>query len=99
LLERPAKEYFRVLLGQVVSLQHSIWLIPLVNPIDHAQQRESRGTRSYISFRLAKALDFRNEVLNEVDVILLAGIDFFAQRGWQRVVFMQHHGNLAVGRA
>src|SRR5262245_45269685 len=93
---RPLKKNFCVLLNEVVFLQGPLWSIPLVDPIDHSQQREGGGTGRDAGFRRSPTLHFGNQVLHKMYIIFLAGIDSLAKRWRQRVIFMQHHGDLPV---
>src|SRR5450631_2208865 len=43
-------------------------------------------------------MDVGDEILDEVQVIFLAPVDLAAERGWQRMVLVQHHRNLTVFR-
>ena len=96
-------------------MQPTLRFIPLVNPIDHAQQRKSRGARAHsalgmnavtslplpflLRFVLHFLLHFPHQVFEEVYIIFFAGVDALAQSRRKRMIFVQHHRNFAVPRA
>ena len=88
---------------EVLRLQVALGLIPLVNPIDHAQQGEGSGARADGAFCMTSALSaglhVGDQALDEVYVFLLSSIDTFAQRGRERMVLVQHDSDFAVARA
>ncbi len=81
-----------------MRLQVSFWFVPLVNPVDHAEQSEGCSSRGDRSLSLAASLHFCHQAFYEVYVFLLASIDPAPQRGRQRMVFVQHDGDLAIAR-
>ena len=78
--------------NQVVRLQFPFRLVPLVDPVDHAEQSKGSGARAHRALRRPGALSFflniGDQALHEVDVLLLALVDSLAERGRQRMVFI-----------
>ena len=82
-----------------MSLQVALVLVPLVDPVDHAEQREGRRACGDRTFGLASPLHLGYEVFDKVDVFLFTSIDPAPQSRRQRMVLMQHNGDLAIARA
>src|SRR5579864_4072066 len=99
LRQYSSKNKFGKLRDQVVRLQFSFRLVPLVDPVDHAQQSESGSTRADSRLCSPAALHVGNQALHEMHIFLLAMVDALAQRRGQRMVFVQHDGDLAIAWA
>src|SRR6266404_802876 len=95
-LHSPAKEDLRVLTDNRVAGERAFRLVPLIDPVDHAEQCESRSARRDLRGRTAVPLHVTNQVLDEVYVIFLARIDFAPEPGRQRMILVQHDRDLAV---
>src|SRR6266436_7622028 len=93
---RAVEKNIRVLLHQRVSRQRPTGFVPLINPVDHADQGKGGRPRRDRRRGITLALDVGDEVLDEVQVILLASVDFSPERGWKRMILVQHNRNLAV---
>src|SRR6266849_3778257 len=98
-LECPGEENFRVLAYQVFLLQSTLRPVPLVDPVDHAQQREGRCPWADYSLGLPRALQLGDQALHEMYIVFLARVDAASQRRRQGMVFVQHHRDLAVAHA
>src|SRR5437588_1294248 len=97
-LKSPGEKDFGVLPDEVLLLQRTFWPVPLVNPIDHSEQCErSRPMRDVSA--LAHALNFQDQLLDKMDVLLLASVDALAQPGRQGMIFMENYGDLPVARS
>src|ERR1019366_4976293 len=94
--DRPPKKDVRELADNRVAGERSAGLIPLVNPVDHADQGEGSGARRHRRSGVSLALHVGNHVLDEVHVILLAAVDLAAKRGRQRMILVQHDRDLAI---
>jgi hypothetical protein len=67
--EDACKNQIGKLWNQVLRLQVAFRLVPLIDPIDHAEQGEGGGARADFAFcPLTFILHFRHEVFEEVDV-------------------------------
>src|SRR5208283_4236452 len=95
----PSENQGGELRHQIVGLQLALRLIPLVDPVDHSQQGKRGGAGADGTFGLTGPLYFGNQVLDEVNVFLLADVDAFAEHGRQGMVFVQHDRDLPVHRA
>src|SRR5215468_204860 len=97
ILQKPTrKQQFGILRNQILRLQAAFGLIPLVNPIDHAEQGQGRSARRDAALRALLFLHVGNHALDKVNVILLAHVDLLAQRRRQRVVLVKHYGDFAI---
>ena len=85
-----------VLPDDCVSSQRTVGFVPLIDPVDHSDQRKGRGTRRDWRRRITRALNVGDEMLDEVQVILLASVDFAPERRRQRMILVQHDRNLTV---
>src|SRR5579863_4265083 len=77
--------------NQVLGLQFALRLVPLVDPVDHAEECKRGGPRAHAAGRACATrlrLDFGNEALDEVDVIFLPRIDELAQPRRQGMVMI-----------
>src|SRR6202162_4193576 len=109
--ENAAEDQIGELRNQILCLQLAFRLVPLVDPVDHAEQGKGGGTRSDLPFGVMRLLslvlcfllnfllNFGHEVFEEVNVFLFAGVDALAQRRGKGMVFVQHHWDLAIARA
>src|SRR6202142_1527936 len=90
LTHRSAKKDVGELTNNGVASERTAGLIPLINPVDHADQGEGGRARRHRRTGVPLALHVGDHVLDEVYVILLAAVDLAAQRGRQRMVLVQH---------
>src|SRR5271157_4651572 len=90
------KKDIRVLPHNRLAGQRAVGFVPLIDPVDHADQGKGGRARRDRRRGITLALHVGDEVLDEVQVILLASVDLAAERGRQRMVFVQHDRNLAV---
>src|SRR5581483_10764501 len=98
-LERSREEDVSVVTDQVFPAERAFGVIPLVNPVDHTQQRECGRPWVHDGARLPDSLNFCHQVLHKMNVIFLPRINPPAQRGRQRMIFVQHDGDLAIAGA
>src|SRR6266699_404800 len=77
--ERSLKKNLGVLLGEGFFLQSALRTVPLVNPINHPEQGECRRPRSDDPLCSTSTLNLRHQVLQEMNVVFLAGVDALAQ--------------------
>src|SRR5207244_8633558 len=89
-------KYLSVLLRQAFLLQRSLRPVPLINPIDHPQQCKSRCPGGDGPLRSPRALDFGDDVLQEMYVIFLARVNALAKRWRQGMVLVKHDCNLTI---
>src|SRR6202167_968912 len=92
------KENIRILLHQSFPRQRTIRFVPLINPVDHPDQRQGGGARRDRRGRVALALDVGDEMLDKVQVIFLASVNLAAARGRQLMILVQHDRNFTVFR-
>src|SRR5271170_7442120 len=73
----PAEEYFGELRRDLLAVQCALGFVPLVNPVDHTQQGESRSAATNISSGWLRSLNCRHQTFHEVNVFLFSSVDAF----------------------
>ena len=71
LVERASEEDLGVLTRDICFGKRALGLVPLVDPVDHAEQGESSGARADPGFGSASALHIADQVFHKVNVVLL----------------------------
>src|SRR5579872_7572553 len=82
-----------------MRLQISFRLVPLIDPVDHAEECKGRGARTHRAFSMSYALHFRHQPFDEMYVLFLSRVNPLSQCRRQRMIFVQHDGDLAISRA
>ncbi len=54
LCEDASEDELGKLRNQALRLQFAFGLVPLINPVDHAEQREGRGARAHFAAERAR---------------------------------------------
>jgi len=97
--QQAAEKEIHVAVGEFRLLDWTVRPIPLVEPVDHAQQgkrSQARGNRGLASLPM---LDLRDEILEHLDVLLFSRVDLSTQRPLQRTILVQNDGDLHVAGA
>src|SRR5579875_1062350 len=81
--KQPAKKEFRICLCKVAFRDGSFDPVPLIQPVDHAQQGECRQCRRNRGCAFPFMLHLGDEVFEKMRVLPLASVNFIPQRAAQ----------------
>src|SRR5439155_4013122 len=81
--QQAAQEKIDVIVGELVLLDRTFHVIPLVEPVDDAKQRKSGDAGRNQNPAAGAFLDLGDQFLEKLDVRPLARINFLAQRAFQ----------------
>ncbi len=95
----PVKKDRGVVADQLFFAEAAVGLVPLIDPVDHSQQRE--GCRPWMDVVLGSqpALHCLDRVFEEVDITPLARVNPLAEPRGECAVLMQNDGDFAVPAA
>ena len=79
-MKGSGEEDFGVLVRDLFRAERAFLLVPLIEPVNHAQQGKGGRSRADYSENSPLLLNLRNERLQKTDVILFASVDLLAQR-------------------
>ena len=88
------EEELRQVLCQIVDLQFSLRVVPVIDPIHHSEQRISRHGQIYRPLVVARLLHFLKNPAREFCVFVFAGRDVRVQIAAQRLGFVRQHFHL-----
>src|ERR1700722_6063724 len=80
LLKSPGKENLGILPHQSLFLQSAFRPVPLIDPVDHAEQCERRRSRADIRLRASLALHLSDQIFHKVHVVFFSRVDFPSHR-------------------
>lgn len=78
-MECASEENLGVLTRDICFGKRALGLVPLVDPIDHAEKGEGGGAWADAGFRSADALHIGDQVFHKVNVVLLSSVDALAE--------------------
>ena len=98
-MERASEKDLGVLTRDICFGKRALGLVPLVDPIDHAEKGEGSGAWADAGFGSASALHIGDQVFHKVNVVLLSSVDALAESRRQRMILMEHDCDFAIADA
>ena len=98
-MKGSGEEDFGVLVRDLFRAERAFLLVPLIEPVNHAQQGKGGRPRAHSSENSPILLNLRNDRLQKTDIALFAGVDLLAKRRRQRVILVQQDRDLSVAGA
>ena len=98
-MERAREEDLGILTRDICFGKRALRLVPLVDPIDHAEKSEGGSAWADAGFGSAGALYIGDQVFHKVNVVLLSSVDALAESRRQRMILVQHDSDFAIARA
>src|SRR5579859_230401 len=89
LAKKSAEKEVGVNRREFILLDGAAGLVPLVEPVDDSEQRKRGRTRSKQRLATLLFLNARDEILEILDVLALARVDFFMERSFERPIFVE----------